>query len=203
MSEPVVPPGARDVRGTLDTPGGQAEGDPSACVVACPPHPQFGGSRSDQRLTAVANALTERGIACLRFDYGAWDEGTGELRDTQRCVDWARERYDAVALVGYSFGGCLALVAAADEDDLGAVSALAPAPRIDEEIDAVAAIEAITCPGQVVYGERDETVEWGPVVERAKACGFAVTELAADHHFVGQADAVADAVAPFLIDALG
>ncbi|WP_459193782.1 dienelactone hydrolase family protein [Halosimplex sp. J119] len=202
MSEPVVLPGARDVRGTLDTPDGESREDPPACVVACPPHPQFGGSRSDQRLTAVADALTERGIACLRFDYGPWDEGAGELRDTHQCVDWARERYDAVGLFGYSFGGCLALVAAADESDLAAASALAPAPQIDEDIDAVAAIEAITCPGQVVYGERDDTVEWRPVVERAEGCGFAVTELAADHHFVGQADAVADAVAPFLADAL-
>lgn len=203
MSEPIVLPSARDVRGSLDTPDGEREEGTRACVVACPPHPQFGGSRSDQRLTAVADALTERGIACLRFDYGPWDEGAGELQDTQRCVDWARERYDAVGLVGYSFGGCLALVAAAEDDDLGAVSALAPALQIDEEIGSVAAIEAITCPGQVVYGERDETVEWQPVVERAEARGFAVTELAADHHFVGQADSVADAVAPFLIDALG
>ncbi|MFC7194359.1 alpha/beta hydrolase [Halosimplex aquaticum] len=204
MSEAVVIPGARDVRGSLDAPDGESE-DPGerACVVACPPHPQAGGSRSDRRLTAVADALVERGIACLRFDYGDWDEGPGELRDAGNALTWARERHAAVALFGYSFGGCLALVAADEESssgaDLAAVSALAPAPRIDDDIDAVAATERIACPGQVVYGERDDTVEWRPVVERAEARGFAVTELAADHHFVGQSGKVAAVVADFLV----
>ncbi|QLH83300.1 alpha/beta hydrolase [Halosimplex pelagicum] len=203
MSEPVVVPGGRDVRGSLAEPDGT---DPTACVVACPPHPQLGGSRSDRRLTAVADALTDRGIACLRFDYGEWGEGRGELRDTRAALDWAGERYDDAALFGYSFGGCLALAAAADAtgDDgasLAAVSALAPAPRIGDgadAVDAVAAVERIDCPGQVVYGSRDDTVETDPIVERARERGFAVTELAADHHFVGQAERAAGLVADFL-----
>ncbi|WP_415381560.1 alpha/beta hydrolase [Halosimplex sp. TS25] len=221
MSDAVVIPGARDVRGSLDVPdeseavaGESEDADARACVVACPPHPQLGGSRSDRRLTAVADALTERGIACLRFDYGPWDEGPGEVRDARNALEWARGRYDAVGLFGYSFGGCLALVAAAGEStpapdespvaaadaDLVAVSALAPAARIDEDIDAVAAVERIACPGQIVYGERDDTVDWRPVVERAVERGFAVTGLAADHHFVGQSAKVGALVADFLGD---
>jgi alpha/beta superfamily hydrolase len=195
VSEPVVVPGARDVRGSLDEPDGI---DPAACVVACPPHPERGGSRSDRRLTAVADALTDRGVACLRFDYGEWDGGPGEL-------DWATERYDAVGSFGYSFGGCLALVAAGERPDAtastpAAVSALAPAPRIGdgpEAVDAVAAVERIDCPGQVVCGGRDDTVDTGAVVQRARERGFAVTELAADHHFVGQAGKAARVVADF------
>jgi alpha/beta superfamily hydrolase len=191
------------VRGSLDEPNGGAE--PTACVVACPPHPQLGGSRSDRRLTAVAEALTDRGIACLRFDYGEWAEGHGELRDTRTALDWTSDRYDAIAIFGYSFGGCLALVAAADrtEDDVGslaAVSALAPAPRVGDgpdAVDAVAAVERIDCPGQVVYGSRDDTVAARAVVDPARGRGFAVTELAADHHFVGQAEKAAGLVADF------
>lgn len=190
------------MRGSLDEPAGV---EPTACVVACPPHPQLGGSRSDRRLTAVADALTDRGIACLRFDYGEWDDGPGELRDTRAAFDWAGERFGSTALFGYSFGGCLALAAAADlaDDDgaqLAAVSALAPPPRIGDgsgAVDAVAAVERIDCPGQVVFGSRDETVDARPVVERARDRGFAVTELAADHHFVGQAGKAARLVAAF------
>ncbi len=212
----MIVPGPRDVRGSLDEPD---SGDPRACVVACPPHPEMGGSRSDRRLTAVADALTGRGVACLRFDYGEWDGGRGELRDAGAALDWAAERYDAVALFGYSFGGTLALVAAADRADAetdradagidrsdggegpAAVSALAPAPRVGDgpdAVDAVAAIERIDCPGQVVYGSRDDTVDAAAVVERAREREFAVTELAADHHFVGRADEVAEVVADFL-----
>ncbi|WP_436924831.1 dienelactone hydrolase family protein [Halosimplex amylolyticum] len=203
MSEAVVIPGARDVRGSLDAPDQEsASADSQACVVACPPHPQLGGSRSDRRLTAVADALTERGIGCLRFDYGPWDEGPGELRDARNSLEWARERYHAVGLFGYSFGGCLALVAAAAESDLAAVSALAPAPRIGEDIDAAAAVEEIDSPCQVVYGERDDTVDSRPVVARAEERGFAVTKLATDHHFVGQSETVGSVVADFLADEL-
>ncbi|WP_254545950.1 dienelactone hydrolase family protein [Halomarina pelagica] len=196
MSEPIVLGGARDVRGTLDTP----DADTDACVVACPPHPQLGGRRGDRRLTAVSDALAPE-IACLRFDYGEWDEGRGERTDAVAAVRWARERYDRVALFGYSFGGAVALLAAA-EADVEAASALAPASRLPAGLDAAAALDAIDCPVQVVYGERDTTAEWEPVVERARELGYEVEAMSADHHFVGQGGKVADRVEAFLRRAL-
>ena len=86
MSETVLLPGARDVRATLDTP------EADACVVACPPHPQMGGKRTDRRLQAVSDHLAPD-VACLRFDYGAWDEGRGEVADCRNALAWAREEY--------------------------------------------------------------------------------------------------------------
>jgi alpha/beta superfamily hydrolase len=192
MSESVVIPSDRDVRGSLDSP----EGD--ACVVACPPHPQMGGNRSDPRLQAVSDALD---CACLRFDYGAWDEGPGELADTRDAYAWARQRYDSVGLFGYSFGGCLALVAAARESEAEwppfAVAALAPADRITDDIDAVAAIEDIDCPMAVVYGERDTTVDAEAVAAAVEKRGGTVDAMSADHHFVGQAAKVGKRVGEF------
>ncbi|MFC6834969.1 dienelactone hydrolase family protein [Halomarina ordinaria] len=197
MSDPVVVGGARDVRASLDTP----DTDTDACVVACPPHPRMGGHRGDRRLTAVSDALSPD-IACLRFDYGAWDEGRGERTDAVRAVEWARERFASVALFGYSFGGAVALLAAV-ETDVAAVSALAPAARLDGSLDAAAALAAIACPVQVVYGERDTTAEWEPVVERAREHDCEVVAMGADHHFVGQGEKAAAHVAGFLRDHLG
>ncbi len=190
MSEPVVVPSDRDVRGTLDSPGGDR------CVVACPPHPQMGGSRTDPRLRAVSDAL---GCGCLRFDYGPWDEGRGELADTRDALAWARDRFNRVSLFGYSFGGCLALVAAARESTAGTppdrVVALSPAARVSAAIDAVAAVDDIDCPIGLVYGERDTTVDAAAVADRVGAVGGEVVTLSADHHFVGQAPAVGERVA--------
>lgn len=192
-SEEIIVPGARDVRATLDTP------DADACVVACPPHPQMGGRRTDLRLRAVSDAID---FACLRFDYGPWDNGAGELADARNALDCMRNRYDRVGLFGYSFGGCIGLLASARESVDGsppvAVSTLAPADRITPELDAVAELKDVTCPVQVIYGHRDDTVDWEPVVEHAREFDHAVESLPADHHFVGQADKVGARVADFL-----
>jgi hypothetical protein len=216
-SERVVVPGGRDVRATLDAP------DADACVVACPPHPEMGGRRSDTRLAAVAEALAAPRsdgrasgesddpraappVATLRFDYGPWDEGRGELTDARNALDWARERYDRAGLFGYSFGGCLALLAAARESaertPPAAVAALAPAARLGPDLDAAAELDAVACPGCVLYGERDTTVAWEPVVKRARALEWRVESMPADHHFVGQAAKVGEKCSGFLRAAL-
>jgi hypothetical protein len=195
MGEPILVPGGRDVRATLD----EADSDATACVVACPPHPELGGTRTDRRLRAVADELTGRDVDCLRFDYGPWDGGYGERADAVRAVEWAADRYERVALFGFSFGGATALLAAAETAHVVAVSALAPASRLDDDLDVVDAFDRIAVPVQVVYGTRDGVADWEPVVECARRYEQTVVEFAADHHFVGQTDRVADAVADFLV----
>ncbi|ELZ91052.1 dienelactone hydrolase family protein [Haloferax sulfurifontis] len=213
MTETILVPGGRDVRATLDRARGDgadgtddtgdAAGQGAAIVVACPPHPQHQGHRGDARLVAVSDALSARGVDCLRFDYGPWDEGHGERADTLRAVEWAAERYDRVGLFGFSFGGAMALLAAAEGADADAVSALAPAGRLADDLDAVAAFDRIPVPVQVIYGTRDDVADWEPVVERAREYHQPVVEFAADHFFIGQEEKVAAAVADFLVSNLG
>lgn len=189
-------PGGRDVRGRLEEPDAETE----SVVIACPPHPQHGGSRSDQRLVAASEALREAGIACLRFDYGAWDEGRGEREDVRNAVRWADDRYDEVGLFGYSFGASQALLAAADlERPIAGVAALAPTASLGPDLDAVAALAALEAPALVVYGERDTTADWEPVLERARERGDEVVGLAADHFFLGTREEIARAVREFFV----
>lgn len=206
MSNTVLIPGGRDVRATLDI--AESDGTRSdAVVVACPPHPQHRGHRGDERLTAVSDALADRGIDCLRFDYGEWDEGYGECTDADEAVGWARERYDRVGLFGFSFGGTVALVTAASWPDLAGVCALAPTARLNADIDAVAALDDLVdhgVPVRVVYATRDSTADWEPVVERGETLGIGTVAFEADHFFIGRtgnvAEAVAEAMAPWLSD---
>jgi alpha/beta superfamily hydrolase len=197
MSDVLIP-GARDVRGTLEEP----TEEPRAVVVACPPHPQHGGSRSDGRLVAVAERLCESGIACLRFDYGAWDEGDGEREDVRNAIRWARDEYEVdgdhvpVGVFGYSFGASLALLASADTDP-DAVAVLAPTARLAEDLDALAALESLEAPLHVLSGERDTTVDWEPIVERARGRGDETTALTGDHFFLGKHDEIATIVGAF------
>lgn len=193
----VAVPGGRDVRASLD---GE---DADSIVVACPPHPRQRGHRGDPRLEAVGEALSERGIACLRFDYGEWDEGYGEREDARNAIRWAAGRYERVGVFGYSFGAAVALLAASSVDEpLGAVSVLAPAARLNDDLDAVDAVARLDPPLQVLYGARDSTVDWEPVVEAARTAGASVEELPADHFFVGKHDAIGESVADFLVEHL-
>jgi alpha/beta superfamily hydrolase len=195
MAERLRIPGSRDVRATLDEPTRETE----TVVVACPPHPQMGGDRTDARLRAVSDALVERDIACLRIDYGPWDDGEGEQTDVHSALAWAHERYENVGLFGYSFGGAVALLAAAAATGEGpaAVAVLSPASTLGGQDTAPAAGE-LDCPLKVVYGKRDSTVDSRPVADRARETGGTVETLAADHFFVGQHSQVADSVATFL-----
>jgi hypothetical protein len=191
-------PGGREVRATLD-----GTDDSDALVVACPPHPQMGGDRSDSRLRAVGDALVDRGVDCLRIDYGAWDGGRGEQTDVRSALGWGREGYRRVGLFGYSFGGTVALLAAAAAFEAGtatpdAVSVLAPAAAVGDGLDAASAVAAIESPLQVVSGTRDTAVDSEPVAERASEHGAVVERLEADHFYVGQRTRMATLVADFL-----
>ncbi|MDG5758093.1 alpha/beta hydrolase [Natronococcus sp. A-GB1] len=202
----VLVPGARDVRGTLEEP----DGEPEAVVVACPPHPQHGGSRSDGRLVAVSEALCEAGIACLRFDYGPWDDGNGEREDVRNAIRWADERYERVGVFGYSFGASQALLAAAAVDrPLLGVASLAPTASLatgadgnGNDLDAVAALSTLEVPTLILYGERDTTVDWEPVVEQVRERGDETVALPADHFFLGTRDEITRRVREFFAERL-
>ncbi|MFC7133502.1 MULTISPECIES: alpha/beta hydrolase [Salinibaculum] len=194
MTDRLPIPGPRDVTASLDT------SDASRVVVACPPHPQMGGDRRDSRLRAVADALAGVDCACLRFDYGPWDEGRAEVTDVRSALAWAHDNFLTVGLFGYSFGGSMALLAAAafreGEDAPGAVSVLSPASTVHGR-DVMPAVDDVACPLEVRYGERDDTVDSLPIAERARDRGDTVTALPADHFFAGQQQAIAADVASF------
>jgi alpha/beta superfamily hydrolase len=192
MSDELRIAGAREVRATVDTP------ESETVVVACPPHPQMGGSRTDPRLRAVGEALGAESIACLRFDYGPWDDGDGEQQDTANVLAHARDTYERVGLFGYSFGAGIALLVAADSDpDPAALSVLAPPAAPGRDFDTAGAVEDVNCPVQVLYGEQDSTVDWEPVVGRARERGYSVESYPVDHFFVGQVEEGAGMVATF------
>ncbi len=207
----VALPGGRNVRATLDRApnaavltnardepaDGDTETSPNSLVIMCPPHPRDGGNRHHPLLRAISSQLTAQGISCLRIDYGPWDGGRGERRDAEIAYNWARDRVDRVGLVGYSFGGAVALGAAKAINTVPRVSVIAPSATLPCGTEIADSMANVASAGQLVYGTRETTVDWKPVVEYARTNNFETVAIDADHHFVGQRPRVADAVCGF------
>ncbi|MDY6764207.1 MAG: alpha/beta hydrolase [Halobacteria archaeon] len=152
------------------------------CVVACPPHPLHGGNRNDRRLIDVCKELKERGISCLRFDYGDWDDSEGETQDVIEAVEFAQARWERIGLFGYSFGAFVSSKAVKEiKTGVECLGLLAPPGRASDFL------EGVEIPVYVLAGERDSTVDSSRVVETVERSEL----LPADHFFVGQGPKVA------------
>jgi|TARA_B110000211_G_scaffold221724_1_gene269678 alpha/beta superfamily hydrolase len=106
--------------GPLEARYSEAGAATGVTAVLCHPHPQFGGTMNDRVLDALESALLSSGISSLRFNFrgvggsaGRYGDGLGEIDDVAAATNWVRERSvgERIILVGYSFGGAVALSA--------------------------------------------------------------------------------------------
>jgi uncharacterized protein len=127
-----VPSDGVDLEAVLHLPDGVP---PFAGVAVCHPHPQYGGDMTSNVVTAVCRALTDRGIAALRFNFrgvgrstGGFDGGRGEARAAAAAAAYlaSLDEIDGgrVGLAGYSFGALMALAAAGER--VGALALVSP-----------------------------------------------------------------------------
>lgn len=87
-------------------------------VVVLHPHPLYGGSMHNNVVETTVRAAQRASLMTLRFNFrgvsnsqGTYDNGVGEQDDVRAALDFLEEDYHpkALALVGYSFGACIAL----------------------------------------------------------------------------------------------
>jgi len=131
-------------------------------AVICHPHPLYGGSLHNKVVHTLARALGAGGAGTLRFNFrgvgassGQFDGGLGETDDTLAAAALVRERWPNAPLVlaGFSFGGAVALRAAAQvrPDWLILVAPAIERVPLDK-------LSPPTYPWLVVQGEADEVV---------------------------------------------
>jgi uncharacterized protein len=83
-----------------------------AGVVITHPHPQYGGSMSNNVVESLVIAYGKAGYTTLRFNFrgvgrseGHYDEGEGEQADVRGAVSYLKNMgMSAIHLAGYSFG---------------------------------------------------------------------------------------------------
>jgi hypothetical protein len=140
-------------------------------IVLLHPHPTLGGDMNFYLLADLVREFSKERITTLRFNYrgvppstGTYGGGSGELEDTLKAVEFIRNQQNVnkehVALVGYSFGGSLALMAA-ERAKVKAVVSISPQVNPSEtRLDTTEYARRITCPVLLIHGKADETVPY-------------------------------------------
>lgn len=200
-----IPGPAGTLEALLDLPA-DADSIESVAVV-CHPHPQFGGTMTNKVVYSLARAFNEAGIAAVRFNYrgvgastGAYDEGNGETNDALAVLDWATERWPGAKLClgGFSFGGAVAIRAAAARDVTRLVT-VAPAIRriaVDDS-------SLPQCPWLILQGDQDELVDPNDIQQWAQALPEAprLQMLSgAEHFFHGRLNDLRQGVVRWLVE---
>lgn len=175
--------------GTLEAQLDLSQVTSSRYAVLCHPHPQYGGSMHDAVLDAMADALLEAGVSCLRFNFrgvGASDGrssgGAAEAEDLLAAAAWLRAVHspEKLWLGGYSFGASVVWQAAAaiDPERLLLIAPPVGLMQLSEQ--------SLNGTIDVFAGDRDDYVDFAQL---STLTGARVHPLSgADHFFMGYHD---------------
>ncbi len=154
---------------------------PRLAAIICHPHPQYGGNRFNNVVSALFEALPRAGIASLRFDFRAdFSGGPGERLDAIAALDDIATAVSDVPMValGYSFGAMIAL--GLDDARVTALGLVAPPLALAPDVAAPAVPTLVLTP---VHDQFSPPKVSGPIIERWVADGTPV-----EHHTIEMAD---------------
>jgi alpha/beta superfamily hydrolase len=132
-------------------------------AIIAHPNPPEGGSMRNKVVTMCARALSESGLAAVRFNFrgvgaseGEFDNGRGEVLDLLAVAAWVQHERpdDALWLAGFSFGSWVALLAARQLPVQQMISIAPPVGRRD-----FGSVLPPPCPWLLIQGEADEVVD--------------------------------------------
>jgi len=205
-----VPEEGFDLEGVLTLPDTAVE--PVPAVVICHPHPLYGGDMHNDVVIRLRDAVLERGIAALRFNFrgtgrsgGDHAGGYEEREDVFAALDALRRRGDAIdphrlGLAGYSFGAAVALNAA-PATGARAICAVSPPPQM---LDFTAQF-GVEIPVLLIAGDADPIAPASRIEQLPAALGpraQARIVAGADHFWWGHQDELATLVGAFFAEHL-
>lgn len=179
------------------------EGEPAAVAVICHPHPLQQGTMQNKVVTTLARAFRRLGAAAIRFNFrgvgrssGSYDDGRGERDDALAVVRYARTEWPdrALYLGGFSFGGVVALTAAAEALPRGLVTVAPAIARLP------AGFLPPACRWLLVQGGSDDVIDPTAVIDWARSLPHPPTVAVEDgvgHFFHGHLNELQERVGEF------
>ncbi|MBF6589502.1 MAG: alpha/beta hydrolase [Ktedonobacterales bacterium] len=161
-----IPASHGHLEGLLRLPD-QPAAPPRMAAVVCHPHPRFGGTLHNKVAFRIAQALVDRGIPALRFNFrgvgrstGEYAEGQGERDDVRAALDALARRFPGIPLAvgGVSFGAWVGLPVGCADARVGLLLGVG----VPVSLLRVADLDGCAIPKLIVQGERDE---YGPLPE--------------------------------------
>ena len=158
--------------------------DAWACAVLLHPHPDMGGDRHNNVVSALFDALPSHGVTALRFDFSSSnvDTAAAETLEAIELLDGS-----PLFLVAYSFGGGVA--ATIDDARVAGWFLIAPALTMVEP-----SIGGDDRPKAITAAEHDRF--FSPARLEAATADWDATEhsvvTGTDHMFVGRTDELAE-----------
>jgi len=128
-----------ELEGVLHIPEGKVR--KTLKVVVCHPHPVFGGSMDNMVVQRICEAVAQRGVEALRFNFrgvgasgGFHNAGVGEVKDVLAAVKYLKKGSKTlmVGLSGYSFGASMAVLAAKKDKTIERVATVALPLRLKD-----------------------------------------------------------------------
>jgi len=160
---------------------------PQACpgVVLCHPHSLHGGNMNNNVILAVFRELAESGIAALRFNFrgvgrseGSYDEGIGEEEDALAALSYlaGRKEIDSskLGLMGYSFGGMVALTSGLRSSMVKAMAGVSP-------VITKGLLRECRKPTFIIYGTDDDVVPPSTILQEVKTLPPGSVEAFSNH----------------------
>lgn len=195
-----------ELEGILHLPEGKARGNIS--VVVAHPHPMFGGSMENMVVRRMCETISSRGVRCLRFNFrgvgasgGFHNRECREVNDVLAAMEYMRGKIKkaTVGLAGYSFGACMAVLAARKDKSIKRIACVAlPLGIIDlgpaefprgQELLLIAGNSDTVAPASKLKA----------FAEMSKGRARLEVLRGADHFFGGKMGVVAKLVADFLV----
>lgn len=182
---------------------------PFPAVIACHPHPLYGGSMSVSVVFSICQALAEQQVAALRFNFrgvgnsgGKYGGGIDEQEDVRAALAFVSSTPDIdtkrVGLVGYSFGAGVASPVAVQDDRVSLLAMVSPALSDSDWQQ----LKKYTRPSFIISGEEDFVIPADQLRQYIKDIpGLKECEIipGVDHFWQSHEDELIKKVADFFV----